>query len=202
MPDFTCRDCGAAFTVADAVMARYPNWTPRQCLDCRGGRGSAARGRLAGAPSASVVLSGPQTGIFTDGCCEPNPGPGGWGAVKVLDSIVIEERDGHEAATTNNRMELRALIEGYRLVAVDEALTVFSDSEYSVKTVTLWAAGWQRKGWRTSSGPVKNLDLVQELFALAQSRPRAKLEWIRGHAGSTWNEYADALSRKWLADQA
>ena len=92
--------------------------------------------------------SGPQTGVFTDGCCEPNPGPGGWGAVKVIDGKVVAERHGHEEDTTNNRMELKALVEGFKMLAGDEAMPVFSDSELCVDTITKWAPDWARNGWR------------------------------------------------------
>jgi ribonuclease HI len=82
-----------------------------------------------------------------------------------------------------------------------EEAPIYSDSQYSVKTVTEWAAGWAAKGWKRKGGAILNLDLVQELYALAQARPQASLQWIRGHAGNTWNEHADALARE-AADAA
>lgn len=196
---FACSECGAPFTVADSILARYPNWTPRRCIACRSGGGAPPSRVSGGRPTPAQVLerfdAGPNSGVFTDGFCEPNPGRGGWGAVKVIAGAIVEERHGAEDPTTNNRMELRALIEGYKLLGDEEALTVHSDSELCVRTINEWAAGWERKGWKRKGGAIKNLDLVRELYGLAISRPSATLEWIKGHAGSRWNEYADALSR-------
>lgn len=198
--EFICQDCKKPFTVAPAVLARYPGWTPRQCLDCRGGpprRMAAPQAQLTPKETLARFDEGPNTGVFTDGFCEPNPGRGGWGAVKVIDGEIIEERRGGEDQTTNNRMELKALIEGYKMLHEDESLPVFSDSELCIKTITEWAAAWERNGWKRGKKreEIKNLDLVKELYGLAKSRPKAKPEWIKGHAGSRWNEYADALSR-------
>ncbi|MEM6732556.1 MAG: ribonuclease H [Myxococcota bacterium] len=137
---------------------------------------------------------GPQSGVFTDGSAQPNPGPGGWGAVYVIDGEVVDQRYGHEPHTTNNRMELVALIEAYKMAPDGESLTIYSDSDLAVKTINEWAKGWERRGWKRKTGPIKNLELVKELYALAQSRPDLKLRWIRAHDGSLWNEYADALA--------
>jgi ribonuclease HI len=217
-PSFTCKDCGASFTVPKAALDKYPGWTPRQCNDCRPAGRRSTRNAPAPLPDSAADaygvepiidaktaqksaatprkrgVRGPQTGIFTDGFCEPNPGRGGWAAVRVADGAVVEERSGAENPTTNNRMELRGLIEAFRMVAPGEGADIYSDSLYSVKTVNEWAAGWQAKGWKRKTGEIMNLDLVQELFALAQSRPKVKLQWIRGHAGNTWNERADVLA--------
>jgi ribonuclease HI len=116
----------------------------------------------------------------------------------VVDGVIVDERSGRSPRTTNNRMELMALIEGFRFLEprYPAPLTVYSDSQYCVRTINEWAAGWERKGWTKKTGEIKNLDLVQELYALAQERPGVTLEWIRGHAGWTWNEYADTLARK------
>ncbi|MEZ4553788.1 MAG: ribonuclease H [Dehalococcoidia bacterium] len=221
---FTCERCGDAFDLPAATLARYPGWTPKLCRRCRpaaasGGRGD---GRAAGAGAAarpaggrrgtsatrSLLLTtaqvleryaaGPDTGVFTDGSCSGNPGPGGWGAVRVEGGRVIAEEHGAEAATTNNRMELLAMIAGLRMIGTDEAVDVYSDSRLVVQTLTQWAAGWERRGWKRTTGEVKNLDLVQEAYALAKARPRARIEWIRAHDGSRWNEYADALSTAYL----
>jgi len=142
--------------------------------------------------------AGPDTGIFTDGSCDPNPGPGGWGLVWVEAGQIREERNGHAADTTNNRMELQALIEAMGLLAEDAKVEVFSDSQLCVKTVNEWAAGWEKRGWKRKTGPIKNLDLVQELWALAQARPGVKFKWIKAHDGSRWNEYADALASTYM----
>jgi ribonuclease HI len=141
---------------------------------------------------------GPRTGVFTDGSCSGNPGPGGWGMVLVRDGEVVEERYGSDPQTTNNRMELTAMIEGLSLLEPDEAIDVYTDSRLVVDTLTKWAAGWERNGWRRKDGEVKNLELVQRAYALARSHPRARIQWIRAHDGSRWNEYADSLATAYL----
>jgi ribonuclease HI len=143
---------------------------------------------------------GPRSGVFTDGSCEGNPGPGGWGVVWVEDDRIVAERHGADPQTTNNRMELRALIEAYKLLPADAAVTIHSDSQLCVKTINEWAAAWAARGWRRKTGPIANLELVQELYALARAHPKAKLVWIAAHDGSRWNEYADALATNYLRD--
>jgi ribonuclease HI len=142
--------------------------------------------------------SGPKTGVFTDGSCEGNPGPGGWGVVWVEDDRVVAEKHGRDPATTNNRMELRALITAFQMLPADARITVHSDSELCVKTLNEWAAGWEQRGWRRKSGPIANLELVQELWALKNAHPGVRVQWIRAHDGSRWNEYADALANSYL----
>jgi ribonuclease HI len=143
---------------------------------------------------------GPKTGVFTDGSCEGNPGPGGWGFVWVEDDRIVAEQHGAAPATTNNRMELAALIAAYRELPENAAVTVYSDSQLCVKTVNEWAEGWERRGWRRKSGPIANLEMVQELYALAGRRPDVTLTWIRAHDGSRWNEYADALATSYMRE--
>jgi len=142
--------------------------------------------------------AGPKTGVFTDGSCEGNPGPGGWGVVWVEDDRVIAEKHGRDPATTNNRMELRALISAFQMLPADARVTVHSDSELCVKTLNEWAAAWEKRGWRRKSGPIANLELVQELWALKNAHPHVRVQWIRAHDGSRWNEYADALANSYL----
>ena len=191
---YTCRDCGAEFTIQPGALKKYPGWTPKQCMNCRFGRMPAAATKE---DALELFDSGPVTGVFTDGACEVNPGPGGWGAVRVLNGEILAERSGADEQTTNNRMELTAMINGYQMVQPGDAVTVYSDSIYCVRIATEWAALWEMNGWRRGKRrePVENLDLVKELFALVEARPLAKAEWIKGHSGSRWNEYADALSR-------
>ncbi len=141
---------------------------------------------------------GPKTGVFTDGSCDPNPGAGGWAAVWVEDDQILEARDGIDPDTTNNRMELTALIAGLRMLPEDRTVTLYSDSQLCVKTVNEWAPGWEKRGWRRKGGPIANLELVRELFALASERPRASIRWIKAHDGSRWNEYADAVASSYL----
>ena len=141
---------------------------------------------------------GPDTGVFTDGSCDPNPGPGGWGFVWVEKGQIIEERSGHDGQTTNNRMELQALIEAYSILPGDQPHTVYSDSQLAVNTINQWAAGWEKRGWKRKSGPIKNLELVQALWALSNEKPLIELKWIKAHDGSLWNEYADALASSYM----
>ena len=141
---------------------------------------------------------GPQTGVFTDGSARPNPGPGGWGAVHVVDGEIIHQVYGHEPDTTNNRMELTGLIPALKFLKPDSDIQVFTDSDLCVKTITQWAQGWEKRGWKRKDGPIKNLELVKELYYLSKERPKVRLTWIRAHDGSLWNEYADALSTAWL----
>lgn len=143
---------------------------------------------------------GPQTGVFTDGGCQPNPGPGGWGYVYVIDGKIIRHEHGHEPQTTNNRMELTALIQAFSALPLDADIDIHSDSELCVKTINEWAPQWERRGWRRNSGPIANLDLVQKLYALHLERPNVRLRWIKAHNGWLWNEYADALSTAWTRD--
>ena len=143
---------------------------------------------------------GPKTGVFTDGSWEGNPGPGGWGFVWVRDDHVVDEDHGFDPDTTNNRMELVALIEAYKRLPEGETVTVYSDSQLCVNTVNEWAPGWARRGWKRKSGPIANLELVKELYALHLSRPNVTLAWIRAHDGSRWNEYADALASTFLRE--
>jgi len=144
--------------------------------------------------------SGPKTGVFTDGSCEGNPGPGGWGFVWVESDEILQEKCGSDGDTTNNRMELTALIEALRALPDDAQTTVYSDSQLCVKTVNEWAAGWEERGWRRKSGPIANLELVKQFYALARAHPGVRIEWIRAHDGSRWNEYADALASRYLLE--
>jgi ribonuclease HI len=146
--------------------------------------------------------SGPKDGVFTDGSCEGNPGPGGWGFVWVEGDEIVAQKHGEDPSTTNNRMELRALIEAYKMLPRDAAISIYSDSQICVNTVNEWAAGWAKRGWKRKTGPIKNLELVQELYALANDHPHVKLQWIRAHDGSKWNEYADALATTYMRGQS
>ncbi len=145
-------------------------------------------------------FDGPDTGVFTDGGSQPNPGPGGWGAVWVESGEIIKQLHGQSPQTTNNIMELTALIEAYKVLPEDAEITVYSDSDLCVKTINEWAAGWEKRGWKRKTGPIKNLELVQELYALANAHPKVKLQWIKAHNGYRWNEYADSLSTAWTRE--
>ena len=150
----------------------------------------------------SRYTAGPKSGVFTDGSCEGNPGPGGWGFVWVENDVIRAEACGHAPATTNNRMELSGLIAAYKALPQGAELTVFTDSMLCVNTINEWARSWEARGWRRKTGPIANLELVQELYALANAHPRVSLRWIKAHDGSRWNEYADALSTYWALGEA
>jgi len=131
--------------------------------------------------------------LYTDGACKGNPGVGGWG---VLMRFGEREKElfGGEPDTTNNRMELTAVIEGLRGLKRACAVRVHTDSQYVQKGIQEWLGNWKRKGWRTSTGqPVKNQDLWQTLDRLAAEH-RVEWHWVRGHAGHPENERADALA--------
>ncbi|HVR53554.1 ribonuclease HI [Pseudorhodoferax sp.] len=135
--------------------------------------------------------------IYTDGACKGNPGPGGWGV--VLKSGTLEkELFGGELATTNNRMEMTAVIEALAALKKPCEVTLYLDSEYVRKGITEWVKGWKARGWVTSTKqPVKNVELWQKLDALvATSGHKIDWRWVRGHAGNPGNERADALANK------
>lgn len=161
------------------------------------------RGSSVGSPSEMKLTpeealerykSGPSTGIFTDGGCEPNPGPGGWAFVHVENGEILGQGSDGERLTTNNRMEMTAIVEALKTLPRDAEATIFSDSQLCVKTLTIWARSWKANGWRKKTGEVKNLDLVMEAYDLFVARPKVKIEWIKAHDGSRWNEYVDALA--------
>ncbi|MDF1482555.1 ribonuclease HI [Extensimonas sp. H3M7-6] len=138
--------------------------------------------------------------IYTDGACKGNPGPGGWG-VWLRSGSHEKELFGGEPNTTNNRMELRAVIEALAALKRPCAVTLHLDSQYVRKGITEWLAGWKAKGWRTAAGqPVKNVDLWQQLDALVRERGhRIEWRWVRGHSGHPGNERADALANQGVA---
>lgn len=133
--------------------------------------------------------------IYTDGACKGNPGPGGWGVVLQSAAGTRELFDG-DPNTTNNRMEMLAVIKGLEALTQPSAVTLFLDSQYVRKGITEWISGWKRKGWRTAAGePVKNVELWQRLDALVQGGGhRIDWRWVKGHAGDPGNERADALA--------
>ncbi len=275
MPSFTCSVCSSAFEVADATLAKYPNWVPRFCMNHRNagkaaassfgraatrpapwqqasGQGSrppasvpAASGENSGQTGADSAgaqpqvdkplevrrvppghaygsrtfghggarqrevlttqevleryTAGPQHGVFTDGGCEPNPGPGGWGMVHVDNGQVVYEHCGGDRDTTNNRMEMSAIIHALEHLPKTIEITVYSDSELCVKTLNEWAKVWKRGGWTRKGGkPIANLDLVIRAYEALGEHTGVKLQWIKAHDGSRWNEYADALATKGL----
>lgn len=133
--------------------------------------------------------------IFTDGACKGNPGPGGWGALMVAGERE-KELFGGELNTTNNRMELKAVIEALTALTRPCEVVVHTDSQYVQKGISEWIHGWKARGWKTAAkAPVKNVDLWQALDA-AQARHQIQWRWVRGHAGHAGNERADALANR------
>ena len=133
--------------------------------------------------------------IYTDGACRGNPGPGGWGALLVLNEKK-REMCGGEKGTTNNRMELTAAIEALGALKKPCNVRLVTDSQYVLKGVTEWMAGWKKRGWKTAAKqPVKNVDLWQKLD-LALGPHDVTWEWVKGHAGHPGNERADQLANR------
>ena len=137
----------------------------------------------------------PHVRIFTDGACSGNPGPGGWAAIIDVNGE-RRELSGAEERTTNNRMELIAVIRALESLTEPSRVHVVTDSQYVALGMTRWIHSWQRKGWKTASGaPVKNRDLWQALLDHSQ-RHEVTWEWVRGHEGHPENERVDALARE------
>jgi ribonuclease HI len=133
--------------------------------------------------------------IYTDGACKGNPGPGGWGAWLQL-GVYEKELWGGETLTTNNRMELTAVIEALGALKRDSRVVVHTDSQYVRQGITAWIHNWKKRGWKTADGkPVKNIDLWQRLDALAATH-QVQWRWVKGHAGDPGNERADALANR------
>ena len=135
---------------------------------------------------------------YTDGACKGNPGPGGWGALLVCGEQ-RKELCGGEADTTNNRMELKAVIEALNALKRSAKVRLHTDSQYVHKGISQWLPGWKRKGWKTAEGkPVKNQDLWQALEQAAQAHS-VEWIWVKGHAGHPGNERADELANAGIA---
>ncbi|CAG9163956.1 ribonuclease HI [Cupriavidus pampae] len=136
--------------------------------------------------------------IYSDGACKGNPGPGGWGAVLVAGDSE-KELFGGETPTTNNRMELTAVIEALRALKRPCVVKVYTDSQYVQKGISEWIRGWKARGWLTADKkPVKNADLWQQLDELVQPH-QISWHWVRGHNGHPGNERADALANRGVA---
>jgi ribonuclease HI len=133
--------------------------------------------------------------IYTDGACRGNPGPGGWGAL-----LIYKDADkaiyGGEIDTTNNRMEMTAIIEALKIVKMDCNITLYTDSKYVMDGITKWLSNWKKKGWITSNKkPVKNKDLWQ-ILEESISKHNIEWQWVKGHAGIPGNEKADELANQ------
>ena len=134
--------------------------------------------------------------IYTDGACKGNPGPGGWGAILRSAGHVEKELFGGELFTTNNRMEMTAVIEALSALKRPCDVALYIDSKYVLQGMTEWLPGWKAKGWKTAAKqPVKNVDLWQKLDALVNTGGHTiEWCWVKGHAGDPGNERADALA--------
>ncbi|MCL4198715.1 MAG: ribonuclease HI [Phycisphaerales bacterium] len=138
----------------------------------------------------------PRVELFTDGACSGNPGPGGWAFILRHPASGTErEHSGGERSTTNNRMELMAAIEGLRAIKKPSIVDLFSDSQYVVRGLNEWVAGWKKQGWTRGKKrePVQNVDLWQDLDDL-RHRHTVRLHWVRGHSEHPENERCDRLA--------
>lgn len=141
-------------------------------------------------------MTNPSLYIAIDGSCSGNPGPGGWGVVIRYPDGQKSDYSGGAQDTTNQRMELQAALEAVSRIPLGMDATIYSDSQYVVKGINEWLQGWKQKGWRTSSGPVANQDLWEQLDRLAQKRQGALTwTWVRGHNGHPLNERANELAQ-------
>ncbi len=136
----------------------------------------------------------PHIVVYTDGACSGNPGPGGWGAILMSGSHRKEIKGGEEH-TTNNRMELMAVISALESMKYNSDVELWTDSQYVKNGITAWIHSWKRNGWKTADKkPVKNAELWQQLDA-ARARHKIEWKWVKGHAGHPENERADELAR-------
>jgi ribonuclease HI len=133
--------------------------------------------------------------IYTDGSCLGNPGKGGWGAVMIYNNHQ-KNFSGSQEETTNNRMEIKAVIEALKNIKKPKEIQIYTDSKYVQNGITSWIFNWKKNGWKSSNRkPVKNIDLWQELDNLVQ-KYQISWHWVKGHDGDKYNEIADQLARK------
>lgn len=132
--------------------------------------------------------------LWTDGSASPNPGPGGYAVLEVIDGEARPVALGKEAKSSNIRMEGTAMIAAIKY-AGEEGCEIHSDSEFWINVLTKWAPSWEKNGWKKKTGPIKNLEIVQELYGLYCQYP-VKLIWVRGHVGTKFNELADEWANR------
>jgi ribonuclease HI len=155
--------------------------------------------RAASAPAPET--EGKVVHIYTDGACKGNPGPGGWGALLAWNGTE-RELFGGEPVTTNNRMELTAVIEALSTLKRPCRVLLHTDSQYVQKGITEWIGGWKARGWKTAAKePVKNVDLWKRLDELVATH-HIRWVWVKGHSGHDGNERADKLANKGVASLA
>ncbi len=136
----------------------------------------------------------PHVTIYTDGACEPNPGPGGWAALLIYGKRIKELR-GADPETTNNRMELSAAVEALKALSKPCRVDLYTDSEYLRRGITEWLPNWRQRGWRRKGGKLANVDLWQALEA-ALEKHQISWHWVRGHADDRMNQRVDSLARR------
>lgn len=141
-----------------------------------------------------MMTDRPRVVIYTDGACEPNPGPGGWAAL-LLSGKNEKELCGSEPETTNNRMELTAAVEALNALNEPCQVDLYTDSEYLCRGITEWLPDWRRRGWKRKTGKLANVDLWQALETSLREHEIA-WHWVRGHAGNRYNQRVDNLARK------
>lgn len=132
--------------------------------------------------------------LWTDGSASPNPGPGGFAVLEKINEQITPVALGSEPHTTNIRMEGLAIIAAIKYAGT-EGCEIHSDSEFWINVVTKWMEGWARRGWRKSTGEIKNLDIVKELYQLCHTYP-VSFVWVRGHVGTEMNELADQWANR------
>ena len=132
--------------------------------------------------------------IYTDGACEPNPGPGGWAALLIFGRHE-KEMSGAEARTTNNRMELTAAAQALGALSQPCKVEFYTDSEYLRRGITVWLPDWRRRGWKRKTGKLANIDLWQALEVSIEQH-EIRWHWVRGHTGDRFNQRVDSLARK------
>lgn len=135
----------------------------------------------------------PQVTIYTDGGCNPNPGPGGWAAILLYPDRPAQELSGANPQTTNNQMELQAAIEALKALPGPHQIEFYTDSTYVRQGITEWLPDWERRNWQRGNEAIKNRELWQQLAAQVKGH-RLNWHWVKGHAGNKWNERADALA--------
>lgn len=176
--------CTGAATLRP-VPTRGQPWEPKKKANAK-----PAHGKEHKTPADALV-------IYCDGCCEPNPGIGGWGFVVYREGAEIDARFGGAATATNNTMELTGLLMALAWVAASapaEPVVVFCDSQYAVKGLNEWAPNWKAKGWKRKNQPIANLDLWKALDKARDDLQFVSVKWVRGHAGTVGNERADELA--------
>ncbi len=146
-------------------------------------------------PKASKVDFSKGVHVFTDGACEPNPGPGGWAFVVYENGYAIHSESGSDAVSTNNRMEMQAALAALRwmLVNATTKAQLHTDSQYTSRGANEWRHGWKRRGWMRGESLIPNADLWQQMDAALEAFP-ISLNWVRGHSGIAGNEAADRLA--------